>query len=46
MKELVTWYMQGKVKVNIDKSFALKDSVDALKYVTSRQVKGKVVILP
>jgi NADPH2:quinone reductase len=46
MKELVTWYMQGKVKVNIDKSFALKDSVEALKYVTSRQVKGKVVIVP
>ena len=46
MQELVTWYLQGKVKVNIDKSYALKDSIEALEYVTSRQVKGKVVIVP
>lgn len=46
MQELVAWYLQGKVKVNIDKSYALKDSIEALEYVTSRQVKGKVVIVP
>jgi len=46
MQELVDWYLKGKVKVVIDKSFKLSDSIDALNYVTSRQVKGKVVITP
>jgi NADPH2:quinone reductase len=46
MQELMTWYAQGKVKVHIDESFALSDAVSALNKVTSRQVKGKVVLVP
>ncbi|MFC4699608.1 NADPH:quinone oxidoreductase family protein [Glaciecola siphonariae] len=46
MKELITWYTQGKVKVHIDEAFALANAVDALDKVTSRAVKGKVVLKP
>jgi NADPH2:quinone reductase len=46
MKELLTWYVQGKIKVIIDERFALSDSVDAISKVTDRKVKGKVVITP
>ncbi|MFW8589950.1 NADPH:quinone oxidoreductase family protein [Glaciecola sp. 2405UD65-10] len=46
MKELVTWYAQGKVKVVVDQSFALKDAVEGIDKVTSRSVKGKVILKP
>ncbi len=46
MKELLTWYLQGQIKVVIDERFALADAVDALNKVTDRKVKGKVVIMP
>lgn len=46
MQELVTWYVQGKVKVVIDEAFPLSNAVDAINKVTSRKVKGKVVLLP
>nr|WP_136249632.1 NADPH:quinone oxidoreductase family protein [Ningiella ruwaisensis] len=46
MKELVGWYAQGKVKVHVDKKFALSDAIDALNKVTNREVKGKVVLIP
>jgi NADPH2:quinone reductase len=46
MQELISWYGQGLVKVHIDESFALSDAVAALDKVTSRQVKGKVVLVP
>jgi NADPH2:quinone reductase len=46
MKELIDWYTQGKVKVHVDEVFALENAVDALNRVTSRQVKGKVVLTP
>jgi len=45
MKELITWYTQGKVKVVIDEAFSLENAVDAINKVTSRTVKGKVVLL-
>lgn len=44
MKELITWYAQGKVKVHVDEVFPLHDAVAAIDKVTSRQVKGKVVL--
>ncbi len=46
MRELVNWHQQGKVSVVIDEKFELKDAVNALHKVSSRQVKGKVVLLP
>ncbi|MGQ8365723.1 NADPH:quinone oxidoreductase family protein [Glaciecola sp. 1036] len=46
MHELVKWYLEGKVKVHIDKAFKLSEAVDALQYVAGRQVKGKVVLIP
>jgi NADPH2:quinone reductase len=46
MKELITWYSQGKVKVVVDEAFELGHAVDAINKVTSRAVKGKVILLP
>lgn len=46
MKELITWYAEGKVKVVIDEAFSLDKAVDALNKVTSRAVMGKVVLIP
>ena len=46
MKELVTWYTQGKVKVVVDEAFTLANAVGAINKVTSRSVKGKVILLP
>ncbi|MFT6268409.1 MAG: NADPH2:quinone reductase [Alphaproteobacteria bacterium] len=46
MKELITWYGQGKVKVVVDEAFGLAHAVDAINKVTSRAVKGKVILVP
>ncbi len=44
MQELFTWHQQGKVSVQIDKTFPLDETADALAYVMDRKVKGKVAI--
>lgn len=44
MKELLTWYIQGSVKVIVDERFSLAETVNAINKVTDRKVKGKVVI--
>lgn len=44
MKELLDWYQQGTVSVEIDRLFELKDTAAALSYVMDRRVKGKVAI--
>ncbi|MFK8082719.1 MAG: NADPH:quinone oxidoreductase family protein [Granulosicoccus sp.] len=46
MQEMLTWYVQGKIKVIVDEKFALADAVKAIEKVTDRKVKGKVVIVP
>jgi NADPH2:quinone reductase len=46
MKELITWYAQGKVKVVVDESFTFENVVSAIEKVTSRTVKGKVILVP
>ena len=46
MVELMSWFAQGKIKVHIDRTFSLQDATEALTYVASRQVKGKVVLVP
>lgn len=44
MQELLQWHQQGRVTVEIDRVFDLKDTAAALSYVMDRQVKGKVAI--
>ena len=44
MTELIDWYQKDKVSVQIDKTFTLTETADALNYVMSRQVRGKVAI--
>lgn len=46
MKELLTWYLQGKVKVVVDDALPLAQAKDALDKVMNRQVKGKMVLIP
>lgn len=45
MQELFEWQKAGVVSVNVDKTYALEDTAQALAYVMDRQVKGKVSIV-
>ncbi|NNM13505.1 MAG: NADPH:quinone oxidoreductase family protein [Gammaproteobacteria bacterium] len=46
MQELVTWYLQGKVKVHVDEIIALENTANALNKVLNRKTKGKVILRP
>ncbi|WP_086930997.1 NADPH:quinone oxidoreductase family protein [Agarilytica rhodophyticola] len=46
MNELLTWYVQGRVKVVVDDILPLASAKDALNKVMGRQVKGKMVLRP
>ncbi|MEM0909431.1 MAG: NADPH:quinone oxidoreductase family protein [Pseudomonadota bacterium] len=46
MKELLGWYLDGTIRVHIDRRFTLDQTVEALDYVNQRLVKGKVVVIP
>jgi len=46
MQELMQWYQEKKVKVVIDEVFPLSATVEAINKLTSREVKGKVIIQP
>lgn len=46
MAELMGWFAQGTIQVHIDRVFTLQEANAALRYVASRQVKGKVVLVP
>ncbi len=46
MHELLTWYVQGKVKVVVDQVFPLTQAKDALNKVMGREVKGKMALKP
>lgn len=45
MQQLFKWHKDGLVSVNVDQTFALKDTASALSYVMDRKVKGKVSIV-
>ncbi|MBI3740181.1 MAG: quinone oxidoreductase [Chloroflexi bacterium] len=45
-KDLFAWMTAGKLRVRIDKTFALKDAADAHRYVESRASAGKVLLIP
>jgi len=40
------WLAQGKVKAHVDKRFPLGDISDAHRYIESRAVQGKIVLIP
>jgi NADPH2:quinone reductase len=46
MKELLTWYVQGKVKVIVDDVLPLANAKDALNKVMGREVMGKMTLKP
>ncbi|WP_100656974.1 NADPH:quinone oxidoreductase family protein [Alteromonas flava] len=46
MRELLTWYVQGKVKVIVDECLPLPDAKVALEKVMGRAVRGKMVLKP
>lgn len=46
VKELLDWYVAGKVKPEIYAKYPMKDVAKALDDISSRRVTGKVVLLP
>lgn len=40
------WLRQGKIKAPIDRTFPLEEAAAAHRYIESRAVKGKVVLIP
>ena len=46
MKELLEWYLTGKVKVIVDETLPLVDAKQALNKVMDRKVKGKMALKP
>ncbi len=46
MKELLNWYVQGKVKVVVDDTLPLANAQDALNKVMGREVMGKMTLKP
>ena len=46
MKELFGWYMEGKVKPLVERTFALEETVEALEHIHGRKAVGKVVLVP
>jgi len=49
MEELrrgLAWLAQGKIKAHVDRTYPLKDVGEAHRYIESRAVRGKVVLVP
>jgi NADPH:quinone reductase len=46
IRQLVQWITEGKIKPLISERVSLRDAPAAMKRLTNREVKGKVVILP
>ena len=44
--DLFNWLASGKLKVRIDKTFALQDAAEAHRYLEGRNTKGKVLLIP
>ncbi|MFL5625192.1 MAG: NADPH:quinone oxidoreductase family protein [Ktedonobacteraceae bacterium] len=45
LRELLSWFAQGKLKPHISATYPLEQAADALKDVMNRKVKGKVVLV-
>mgnify|MGYP000554300181 CR=1 FL=1 len=46
MQELMSWYMNGKVKPLVEAVYPLEKAADALKFIHDRKAVGKVVLNP
>lgn len=46
LKELATWFAQGKLKPLVSAAYPLSQAAQALNDLTQRKVKGKVVLVP
>jgi NADPH2:quinone reductase len=44
LKEMVGWYREGRIKPHIDGVYPLDQSIEALRRIAARQVRGKLVI--
>ncbi|MFQ3236218.1 MAG: NADPH2:quinone reductase [Paraglaciecola sp.] len=46
MHELLSWFVQGKVKMVVDEGLPLEQAKDPLNKVMNREVKGKMTLRP
>ncbi len=46
LRQGLTWLAKGKVKAAVDRTYPLRDVGEAHRYIDSRAVKGKVVLIP
>ncbi|MEM9344204.1 MAG: NADPH:quinone oxidoreductase family protein [Pseudomonadota bacterium] len=46
LKELVDWYVAGRIKPHISHSFPLDQAAEALNLLRSRRATGKIVVTP
>jgi NADPH2:quinone reductase len=44
LEEMVGWYRKGRIRPHIDGTYTLEQSIDALRRIAARQVRGKLVI--
>lgn len=44
--DVLRWLAEGKLKLRIDKSFALKDAAESHRYLEARSTLGKVLLIP
>ena len=44
LEEMVGWYREGRIRPHIDGTYPLEQSIDALRRIAARQVRGKLVI--
>ncbi len=44
MRELLTWYAEGKLKPHVSEHFSLDDGPKAIRWMMDRKAKGKVVL--
>ncbi|HNQ23600.1 MAG TPA: zinc-binding dehydrogenase [Phycisphaerae bacterium] len=46
LKRGLHWLAEGAVKAHVDRTYPLRDAAEAHRYIESRAVKGKVVLIP
>ena len=44
LRQIATWYEQGKLRPHVSQTFPLAQAAEALKLMAARKVKGKVVL--
>jgi len=44
LRQIATWYEQGKLRPHVSETFPLEKAAEALKLMAARKVKGKVVL--